>query len=65
MENNFPMLSFLYLFDEHISEIILLILLISEVLSLRMALSWNSLKVYLSSILSNYKPSRDTGTASL
>lgn len=65
MENNFPMLSFLYLFDEHISEMILPILLISVLLSLRMALSWNSLKVYLSSVLSNYKPSRDTGTASL
>lgn len=65
MENNFPMLSILYLFGEYISEMILPVLLISEVLSLRMALTWNSLKVYLSSISSNYKPSRDTGTASL
>lgn len=58
------MLSFLYL-PEHLSEMMLPVLLISEVQSLRVALTWNSLKVYLSSILSNYKPSRDTGPASL
>lgn len=33
MENNFPMLSILYLFGAYISEMILPILLISEVLS--------------------------------
>lgn len=43
----------------------ILILWISEARLLRMVLVRNSLKVYLSSVLSDYQPSRDTGTASL